>query len=188
MEQVTVIDVDLATFNAALVEQEARLADMRHRVADVVGSSYGVMRDYALMLNSKFAFNWYEVEAHSQGDMAKAVHAEKKALFVELKKVAHSNPSTIWARVRKYGQEETLKAAMLKAKAEGAAEGEGEAEAEAEGEAGSRARSPMLRNMEELMNLYKFNLKSEIPAKVQEAQKHIIAALGALGVDVSKLA
>jgi hypothetical protein len=38
--------------------------------------------------------------------MAKLVKAEKTLLYTELKAADHTNPSTVWARIRKYGQEE----------------------------------------------------------------------------------
>jgi hypothetical protein len=48
----------------------------------------------------------------------------------------------------------------------------------------------MLRNIEELTSLYKFNDKqgADLPAKVKDAQKHITAALKALGIDVAAIA
>ncbi len=43
----------------------------------------------------------------------------------------------------------------------------------------------MLRNVEELTALWKFNEKqADLPAKIADAQKHIVAALAALGIDV----
>jgi hypothetical protein len=47
----------------------------------------------------------------------------------------------------------------------------------------------MLRNVEELTALWKFNDKQDaLPAKVTAAQKHIEAALKALGLDVATIA
>jgi hypothetical protein len=69
--------------------------------------------------------------------------------------------------VREYGREE------IHGKVE-------KVEGESEG-AGDRNRSPVLRNLEELLALYKFNDRLDvIPAKVVEAQKHIVLALTAL--------
>jgi hypothetical protein len=79
--------------------------------------------------------------------MAKLVKAEKTLLYTELKAADHTNPSTVWARIRKYGQEERH------GKPEGAS-GEG-GEGEGEG-AGNSPRDAVTRNVEELLDLYKF--------------------------------
>jgi hypothetical protein len=94
-----------------------------------------------------------------------------------LKAAEHTNPSTVWARIRKYGQEERH------GKPEGAS-GEG-GEGEGDG-AGNKPRDAVTRNLEELLDLYKFNNRQEgLPSKVADAQKFIAQALMALGVDLS---
>jgi hypothetical protein len=106
------------------------------------------------------------------------VHAEKKALYTELKGANHSNPSTVWARIRKYGREERHGKPV-----EGAEGAEG---AEGEGGAGNAPRDSVTRNVEELIALYKFNARQEsLPAKTTDAQKFIASALMSLGVDLS---
>ena len=155
------------------------LETLRKGVAEAVKRAYGAERDYAIALNAMFAgFDWFDVEANDTTEGAKPVHAEKKALYVELKAAAHSNPSTVWARIRKYGREEKFG----KPEAE---EGEGGA-GEGEGGAGNSPRDPVTRNIEELIALYKFNARQEsLPSKVSGAQKFIASALIALGVDLS---
>lgn len=154
---------------------------LRQNVADAVVRSYGAERAYAVALNTKFsAFDWFEIEASDVRESAKPVHTEKGELYKVLKAAKHSNPSTVWARIRKYAREEKYP------KAEGAegAEGEG-AEGEGSGNA-THARTPMLRNVEELTALYKFNAKQEsLPEQVRKAQTFIVSALRELGVDVS---
>jgi hypothetical protein len=62
---------------------------------------------------------------------------------------------------------------------------------EGEGDGANPApRSAMLRNVEELTKLWKFNDKegAALPAKIVAAQKHIEAALKALGLDVATIA
>ena len=155
------------------------LETLRKGVAEAVKRAYGAERDYAVALNALFSFEWFEVEANDSSETAKPVHAEKKALYVELKGANHSNPSTVWARIRKYGREE-----RHGKPAEGGA-GEG-GEGEGEGGAGNAPRDPVTRNVEELIALYKFNARQEsLPAKITEAQKFIASALMALGVDLS---
>jgi hypothetical protein len=156
------------------------LETLRKGVADAVVRAYGAERDYAVALNAMFAgFDWFDIEANDSSETAKPVHGEKKALYVELKAAKHSNPSTVWARIRKYGREE-----RHGKPAEGAEGGAGEGEGE--GGAGNSPRDPVTRNVEELIALYKFNAKQEsLPSKVSEAQKFIASALMALGVDLS---
>lgn len=154
------------------------LATLRNAVGDSVVRAYGAEKRYAEALNALFeGFAWYDIEASDVNPEAKPVHAEKKELFKVLKDANHTNPSTVWARVRK----------IAKGLAEPAVKGEGEGEGEGEGKgAGSRGRDPMLRNVEDLVILYKFNARQDsLPVKVFEAQKHIIEALQALGVDLN---
>jgi hypothetical protein len=155
------------------------LNTLRANVADAVVRAYGAEREYAKALNLTFGFDWFDVEASDVSDAAKPVHAEKSELYKVLKGAKHSNPSTVWARIRKYGKEEKYPAV----EGEGA-EGEGEG-AEGEGGAG-HARSPMLRNVEELTALYKFNARQEsLPDAIKNAQTFIVSALRELGIDVS---
>lgn len=153
---------------------------LRQNVADAVVRAYGAEREYAVALNSMFAFDWFDVEASDVSETAKPVHAEKSELYKALKAAKHSNPSTVWARIRKYGKEEKYP------KVEGA-EGEGGEGEGAEGEGGAgHARSPMLRNVEELTALYKFNARQEsLPDSIKNAQTFIVSALRELGIDVS---
>jgi len=156
------------------------LETLRKGVAEAVKRAYGAERDYAVALNALFSFEWFEVEANDSSETAKPVHAEKKALYVELKGANHSNPSTVWARIRKYGREERH------GKTEGAGAEGGAGEGEGEGGAGNAPRDPVTRNVEELIALYKFNARQEsLPAKITEAQKFIASALMSLGVDLS---
>jgi len=167
---------NILTVNGA----DSNIAKLRTNVVKAVTRAYGAEREYAIALNTYFGeFAWFDIEAKNTADEAKLVHAEKKALFEELKKANHSNPSTVWARVRKYGKEEK------QGKEEKPENDESNGEAS---EAGSAARSPMVRNMEELVNLYKFNARQDsLPEKIRQAQVHISSALAALGVDISLL-
>jgi hypothetical protein len=151
---------------------------LEQAVADAVVRAYGAEREYSVALNTLFpagslSTDWFAFEATDTSDDAKKVRARKESLYARLKKAEHTNPSTVWARIRKYGVEERY------GKTEGA-EGEG-----AEGE-GSAQRDVTTRNVEELIKLYKFNSKQDsLPAKVREANDAIVMALKCLGVDVS---
>jgi len=171
------------------VEVLVNLAALRTAVADSVVRAYGAEREYAKALNAEFVFNWFDVEATDKSDTAKPVHAEKGELYKVLHAAKHSNPSTVWARIRKYGSEEaklvgTHGFPMPAYDAEGNMITEGE-----QGESGANnARSPMLRNIEDLVALYKFNGRQEaLDPKIIKAQVHIGAALQALGLDLANL-
>lgn len=156
---------------------EVSLVSLRKGVAEAVKRAYGAERTYAKALNAMFTFDWFNIEANDTSENAKLVRAEKNMLYVELKAAEHTNPSTIWARIRKYGREERH------GKPESAG-GEGEG-GEGEG-AGNSPRDAVTRNVEELIALYKFNARQEsLPSKVVDAQKFIAQALMALGVDLS---
>jgi hypothetical protein len=138
------------------------------------------MREYAQALCGSLPVEWYLVEHADTSDAAKLVHAEKKALFVELKKANHSNPSTIWARVRKYGQE-YIEGVSAPASA-------GTADGESEGGNTRETRSLGRRFIEELSTLYKAGKRAEsLNDKESEALAKIGGALIALGVDLSML-
>ncbi len=149
---------------------------LEQAVADAVVRAYGVEREYSVALNTLFpvgslSTDWFAFEATDTSDDAKKVRARKESLYAKLKKAEHTNPSTVWARIRKYGVEERY--------------GKTESAEGAEGE-GSAQRDVTTRNVEELIKLYKFNSKQDsLPAKVREANDAIVMALKCLGVDVS---
>lgn len=158
------------------------LESLRHQVAESVASSYGAMRKYAEALCNTLPAEWYLVEHSDTSDNAKPVHAEKKALFAELKKAEHSNPSTIWARVRKYAQEYVEGVPEKSEGGAGAGDGEGESVGKRE------TRSFGRRCIDELTLLYKAGRRTEgLSTKEQDALTKIGGALIALGLDLSTL-
>jgi hypothetical protein len=163
------------TITTAPVSIEA----LRVNVAQAVESSYGAMRSYAQALCEVLPAEWYLVEHNDTSDQAKLVHAEKKALFALLKAAKHSNPSTIWARVRKYAQEYIVGETPATA---------GEAAGESEGGNTRETRSLARRYIEELTVLYKAGKRAEgLSDKESDALTKIGGALIALGVDLSML-
>jgi len=152
---------------------------LRNAVAEATVRAYGAEREYAIALCSTLPFAWYSVEHSDKSEGAKPVHAEKKALFKVLNAAKHTNPSTVWARVRKYAQEHL----------EGKPEGEG-ATGEGEGESvGAKARRSLtLRFVEELTTLYKAGKNAEAMSdKEQNAHTYIASALSALGIDLTTI-
>lgn len=148
--------------------------------------AYGAHIRIAAKLNDLLAFAWFDIDPKEVSDDAKALAPHKKAIYDGLKSAGHSNPSVPFGRIRDYGR--NLRAGLApngKCMADGSPlpnnvspEGEGEG-------ANPAKRSPMLRNVEELTALWKFNEKQDnLPAKIAAAQKHIVAALAELGIDV----
>ena len=152
------------------------LESLRQGVADAVKRAYGAERDYAEKLCEVLPVEWYLVEHNDKGEDAKQVHAEKKALFKALNEAEHTNPSTVWARVRKYAQEHI----------EGVPE---KTEGSTDSSVGARHnRSLNLRLIEELSTLFKACKNAEsLSDREQDAQTYITSALIALGVDTGAI-
>ena len=151
------------------------IAVLRQSVADAVVRAYGAEREYAHALCEALPSEWYLVEHNDKGEAAKPVHAEKKALFAVLNAAKHSNPSTVWARVRKYAQEHI----------EGAPANEAAA---ADDVASRTTRTLTLRLIEELSTLHKACTKAEsLTDKERDAHTYIVSALTAMGVDVATI-
>ena len=167
MSDITVTSVTVA---------DSLIESLRQEVANAVVRAYGAERNYAQTLCNVLPVEWYLVEHSDKGDDAKKVHAEKKALFAVLKKAEHTNPSTVWARVRKYAQEHI----------EGVPE---QAEGSTDSPVGARQnRSLTLRLVEELTTLYKATKNADsLSDKERQAQTHITSALIAMGVDVATI-
>jgi hypothetical protein len=165
MSNVTVTQVSTVTLEA-----------LRQGVADAVKRAYGAERDYAHKLCDVLPVEWYLVEHNDKGEDAKQVHAEKKALFKALNEAEHTNPSTVWARVRKYAQEHI----------EGTPE---KTEGSTDTSVGARHnRSLNLRLIEELSTLFKACKNAEsLSDREQDAQTYITSALIALGVDTGAI-
>ena len=168
-------------------EVNDNLTVARTAVVDSITRGYGAMKEYASIINATFAFAWYDVEHTDVGDEAKAINVEKKAFYKALKDALHTNPSVVWARIRAFGNAE--RNPVVEAEPVLDADGNEVQQAE-QGESGkdNANRSPMLRNIEELSALYKFNGNQEnLDPRVLEAQKHIVKALEALGVNLSMI-
>jgi hypothetical protein len=173
------IDVDVTNVS---------LDSIINEMVEVTKREHGAHIRIAAKLNDLLPFAWYDVAPQEKSDNATAFAPHWKAVYDGFKKAGHSNPSVPGKRIRDYGR--NLRAGLApngKTMADGTALAEGEG---ADGEGANPAkRSPMLRNVEELTALWKFNdrLAGEAPAKVQAAQKHIVAALAALGLDVKTI-
>jgi hypothetical protein len=127
-------------------------------------------RRYAALMSSAFP-GWHLIEANDDSNEAKLIKAGPKAkLFEQLKAAKHTNPSTVWARLRKY------------AAAVEATSGEGEGEGE-QVDAGKRTIE--VRLVEELLKLRKAIGKVEHPhEKIRAVDTFLELALNKLGVTV----
>jgi hypothetical protein len=158
-----------------------QLDNARKEIANSLVRGYGAMRDYAQLLNKAHPFDWFEVEHTDTGEQADLINTEKKAFYAELKSASHTNPSVVWARVRQFGKVERYGDELTT---------DGESIEGEQGESGKESanRSPMLRNIEELTTLWKFNGKQDnLDPRIVEAQKHIGSALEALGIKLNML-
>ena len=165
------------------------LTVLRNNVAEAVGRQYGAVKKYAEALNQlavegKFPAKWYDIDRSDASENGKVVKAEKSEFYKPMKAQGHSNPSTVWARVQADGKADAKALGLFGE----VADVEGEGEGEGEGSGASHARSPMLRNIEELTALWKFNGKQTgLDPKIVKAQQKISEALQALGVDLNMI-
>jgi len=125
-----------------------------------VGSSE---RRYAAML-SKAMPGWHKLSEKDSSNESKALKAGPKAkLFEQLKAAGHSNPGTVWGRLRKYAAEDEAAATGT--------EGEGEGDTGTEDEGGNTKREIRARIREELIKLIKAIDKDQFPAEDLRAVK-----------------
>ena len=145
----------------------------RNSCAEKLGAGASAERNYALALNESFVFNWFSFEANDISDEGKLVKAEKelfyKALHAAHHNGKHPNPSTVWARVRKYGSE--------------ALYGVDESESNAK-----HGKSVDLRITDSLVPLYKFLTRQEgLNDKQSQVLTHVSSALTAFGMDLAMI-
>ena len=81
----------------------------RNNAVEKNGATASAERNYAVTMNENFVPDWFTYEATDLSDIGKIVKAEKERLYKGLHESHHNgkhpNPSTVWARVRKYGNE-----------------------------------------------------------------------------------
>ena len=144
----------------------------RNEVAEKSGATASSERNYALVLNESFVPEWFMFEANDISDEGKLVKAEKelfyKALHAAHHNGKHPNPSTVWARVRKYGNEAMFGTAP-----------------ESEGGA-KHGKSVDLRITDGLVPLYKFLTRQDsLSDKQSQVLVHVSSALTAFGMDLA---
>jgi hypothetical protein len=151
--------------------------------AKVIGqyeSTYGANVDYARLLNENWSFDWFDLKHNDSSEEGKSVKAEGDKFRKGIKDW-HSNPSVAWKQIRDHARADRYGKPVVES-----AEGE-EGETESSGGA-NHNRSPELRNLEELITLFKFNRRQEsLSPKLQKVQAHIASALIEMGVDLNMI-
>ena len=148
------------------------IAAARNEVAEKSGLTASSERNYALVLNESFVTEWFTFEANDVSDAGKLVKAEKelfyKALHAAHHNGKHPNPSTVWARVRKYANEAHFGVAP-------------------EGEGGAKhGKSVDLRITDGLVPLYKFLKRQDaLNDKQNQVLTYVASALTAFGMDLA---
>lgn len=159
------------------------VANARSKVVSSYESNYGANVEYAKALNAQWdSFDWFDLKHNDTSAEGKAVKAEGD-LFRKGIKDWHSNPSQAWKQIRDHARNDRYGKAVVGSEVEGSGEGEGEGSGDAK-----HNRSPELRNMEELIVLFKFNRRQEsLSPKLQKVQGHIASALIEMGVDLNMI-
>lgn len=169
------------------INLDQQIDNARAKAIGQYESTYGANVEYASLLNQKWGFDWFELKHTDTSDEGKAVKAEGDRFRKGIKNW-HSNPSTAWKQIRGYGKIDRYGKPVV-AGAEGGEGGEGGEGSEAEGSDNAKHnRSPELRNLEELIVLFKFNRRQEsLSEELKQCQAYIAKALESLGVDIGMI-
>jgi hypothetical protein len=166
---------------------EIALSTLLTEMVEASKQAYGSHIKIAAKFNNLMQFAWFDMASTEKSENAKVLKAHKTELYAAFKSAGHSNPSVPFKRICDYGRN---LANGLAPSGKTTIDGEPVEQADESDGAGPAPRSAMLRNVEELTALWKFNDKQgkDLPAKVKVAQGHIEAALKALGLDVATIA
>lgn len=166
---------------------EVALSTLYKEMVDASNNVYGSHIKIAAKYNNLMPFAWYDLSPTEKSEDAKTLKAHKAELYEAFRKAGHTNPSVPFKRICNYGRNLANGLAPSgKTTIDGIPVEQGEAESDG---AAPAPRSAMLRNVEELTALWKFNDKQDaLPAKVKRAQIKIVEALAELGLDVANIA
>jgi hypothetical protein len=171
--------IKMSAYSQSVELLNEEIAIAMDSVVESARGSYGAQVRLASLLNHKYEFNWFDVSHTDTTDEGKQVRKDKETLFAKLKAIDHSNPSKIWADVRKYARLERFPEVKE----------EGEVQEGEQGESGANHnRNPMLRTIEELTTLWKFLKRQEnLDPKLNGALLHIGKALEECGVKLNMI-
>jgi len=153
---------------------QALIDSARDNAAEKNGATASAERNYAVTLNAQFISDWFAFEATDISDNGNIVKTEKekfyKALHASHHNGKHPNPSTVWARVRKYGRE-----AMF-----------GVEDAD---DAAKHGKAPDVRIIDTLVPLYKFLKRQE---SLNDKQSIVLLRIGqalsdGMGMDLNMI-
>lgn len=149
----------------------------RTAFVDSLSSNYGAGRRYAAVLVGMLGTAWITMAHDAKGAEGDAMRTQRDALYSDLKKAGHSNPSVKWKQIKGYAAELTADPADTEDGEEGESSG-----------GAKHSRSLQLRLIEDLTTLHKACKKEKAKTDQQiKAAMHIAAALADLGVDISNL-
>jgi hypothetical protein len=161
------------------------LIDLRNDLLNTLDAAKEMVEvstvDYVLGMNTTFAFDWFDIKHQDLGKTpeGKTLRTEKTALFDALKARNHSNPSTFWARLCDKARDARHPELAIAAAA-AAADAASTEDTEGSAGAGSRNRTPLVRNGEEITALIKFNENLDLEgefASLKEVTKLLKEAL-----------
>jgi hypothetical protein len=144
MNTPTIVTITPDVITPELKAQADAIVEAGQAIATGHGTVGSAERRYASLMTSAFP-GWHLITHDDKTNDGKIVQVAKTKLFEQLKAAKHTNPRTVWARVRKYAAEEL-----------GSAEGnEGEGEGEGEKAGDTKKREIRTRLREELAKLVK---------------------------------
>lgn len=162
----------------------SQVAEARSAFVGSLSASYGAGRTYAAALVSLLGSLWITMPHDEKGRDGDAMRTERDALYADLRKAGHSNPSVKWKQIKGYAAD------LIAAESGEGEDGEDGEDGEGESTGGAKhTRSIQLRLIEELSTLYKAckREKGTLTPAQNDAFTHVSAALAALGVDISQL-
>jgi hypothetical protein len=176
--------VEGVDLNVADVSLDSILNEMVEATIKVYGSHIKI----AAKFNDLMAFDWFDINHHEKSENNKILKTHKDPLYKAFKLAGHTNASVAYGRICEYGR--NIRNGLSP---NGKMTIDGQPVEQDAGESDGAApapRSAMLRNVEELTALWKFNDKQgkDLPAKVKAAQVKIAEALSILGLDVANIA
>jgi hypothetical protein len=190
----TLINAAIIETNNTLVEgvdinvRHIPLSVILHDMVDATRTAYGSHIRIAAKFNDLMPFAWFDMAPNEKSENAVILGKNKTELYKAFRDAGHTNPSVPFKRICDYGRN---MANGLAPSGKVTLDGQPVEAGEGEGNGANPApRSITLRYIEECAKLWKAADKHEgpLPAKVAAAQKHIEAALKALGLDVATIA
>jgi hypothetical protein len=165
MNTATIVTLTPDVITPELQAQADAIVEAGQAIATGHGTVGSAERRYASLMTNTFP-GWHLITHDDKTNEGKIVGAAKTKLFEQLKAAQHTNPRTVWARVRKYAAEEL-------GNAEGGEGNEGEG-GEGEGEGDTKKREIRTRLREEMTKLVKAIEREEFPAEDLRAVKDLL--------------